>query len=278
MLGETITHRHNLYAARKHRIREGIIQYRPDAEILINDKVFTVEIDRTTESHEQLKQKFHTYRQYFETIANDSAKELPAGIVFIVESRRREHGIQRRWHNILSAFYSVLSDYSHQVNILLTTIDRVAETLWIERERETYRSQIRDHIKSYIEPNQRVHFLSNTSHTEPLTAIVTDETDTYRLLLCDVAQEYESAIYRKQIHFQDRQLTGYKQKQFTIQNRNVAFKDHKTVLFYPTYRPLIVDSFKTYTLSVNLTHKLALLSDTVDYHSFNSILNAPVTY
>ncbi|MDV6378225.1 replication-relaxation family protein [Sporosarcina sp. GW1-11] len=277
-LGETIAHRHNLYAARKHKTREGTIQYRPDAEIIINNSVFTVEIDRATESHEQLKQKFQTYKQYFETMANDSNNEIPAGILFIVESRRREQGIQRRWHNILSAFYSVLSDYSHRLNLILTTIDQAAETILFEREREFYKSKIKDHMKYYIEPNQRAHFLQKESNDEPLIVIVTDETNEYRLLLCDVAQEYESSIYRKRIHFYDRQLKGYKQKQFTIHNKNVIFKDYKTTIFYPKYKPLILDSFKTYKLDVNLTYKLTALSKTLDYHSFDSILNAPVTY
>ena len=277
-VGETITHRHNLYAARKYKTPEGMIRYRPDAEIIINNKIFTIEIDRATESHEQLKQKFQTYRQYFETTANDKEAEHPAGILFIVESRRREQGIQRRWHNILSAFYSVLRDYSHRLNLILTTIDQAADTILFEREREFHKAQIKDHLKSYIEPNQRSFFLESAESDEPLLAIAIDGTDTYRLLLCDVAHEYESSIYRKQMHFHDRQLKAYKQKQFTIQDKTVAFEDYRTVLFYPKYRPVVLDIFQTYKLDINLTHKLTLLSKAVDCHSFNPILNAPVTY
>lgn len=277
-LGETITHRHNLYAARKYKTREGMIRYRPDAEIIINNKTFTIEIDRATESHEQLKQKFQTYRQYFEATANDTDAEHPVGILFVVESRRREQGIQRRWHNILSAFYSVLKDYSHRLNLILTTIDQVTYTILLEREREFHKAQIKDHLKFYIESNQRSFFLENATSDGPLFAIVIDDTDTYRLLLCDIAHEYESSIYKKQMHFHDQHLNVYKKKQFTIQDQTVAFKDYQTVLFYPRYKPVVLNTFQAYKLDINLTHKLSLLSDAVDYHSFDPILNAPVTY
>lgn len=277
-LWEVLPHRHNLYAARKYMTEKGEQQYRPDAEILINGELFTVEIDRATESHEQLLQKFRTYKNYLDSHANDSSKDQLAGILFVVESRRRDQGIRRRWHNILSAFFKVLFAYSNQVNLILTTMDQVSDTLHFEQQRSSYKTQIEKRLCDYLPDNQEAHILSSQTFNDALIACVPISHSKYRLLFCEVAHEFESAIYAKYILFQKKLLPKYKTKISLPNWGDLNYVDHLNVIFYTQYKPVIMDSFINYKMNPQLEDLLSLLSRNLDFHSFNPVLNIPVLY
>lgn len=61
-----VQHRNNLYAKRTAQSspRVKLQMLRPDAEVIINDEVYTIEIDTGTESHAQLVEKFERYFHY----------------------------------------------------------------------------------------------------------------------------------------------------------------------------------------------------------------------
>ncbi|MCM3636365.1 replication-relaxation family protein [Sporosarcina luteola] len=277
-LFEVIPHRHNLYAAKKYNTAEGIQQYRPDAEISIDGKLYTVEIDRATESHEQLLQKFITYRRYFDAHVNKKNEELPVGILFVVESRRRDQGIRRRWHNILSAFYKALSPYSQQVNLIMTTMDQVSSTLHLEQKRSFYRKQITKHLKSYLTENQEAYFLGSEVQKNPLVACVRDSQSQYRILFCEIVQEFESSIYSKFTQFQNNELQTYISRNPISKWQGSKYLDYRCVLFYPQAKPVIIDSFSSYKVDPQLDYSLSLLSRNLDFHSFNPLLNLRVSY
>ncbi|WP_336822921.1 replication-relaxation family protein [Sporosarcina sp. USHLN248] len=277
-LFEVIPHRHNLYAAKKYSTAEGIQQYRPDAEISIGGKLFTVENDRATESHEQLLQKFLTYKRYLDVHANNPNKESLVGILFVVESRRRGQGIRRRWHNILSAFYKVLSPYSEQVNLIMTTMDQVSSTLQLELQRSSYKHQMTKHLSSYLTGNQEAYFLGSEEQKDPIVVCIQYSPSKYRILFCDVAQEFESSIYSKYIQFQKNQLPTYRLRSPHPKWQDMQYADHRCVLFYPQSKPVIIDSFAAYKVNAQLDSSLSLLFKNLDFHSFNPLLNLRVTY
>ncbi|MEK4023640.1 replication-relaxation family protein [Sporosarcina sp. FSL W7-1283] len=277
-LGEVLRHRHNLYAAVKYHTPKGSQQFRPDAEVLIDDQLFTIEIDRATESHEQLVQKFLTYRQYLDTHANQPDRKQLHGILFVVESRRREQGIRRRWHNILAAFYKVLHPYSHQLNLILTTMDQAVDTLKFEQDRPMLAMRMKQDLMKQVQEGEKVYTISHKDSPDRLALCITSPNRQYRIEYSQISQEFESAAYRSYAEFHDRQLMTYKLKCPATDSEGMRYAGSRNILYAAHAKPVIFDSFATYKMDPKVDDKLRLLSKHLEMKSFNPVINMPVTY
>lgn len=130
---EGIPHRSNIYSSKKfHQPVHNRMQtkkFRPDAEIIINARHYTVEIDRAMETHEQLVQKFEVYKAYFEHCKRNEEFIPIQGILFVVEDRRRMHGIKKRWASLLAAYAKTLYPEWSDIPLILTTMSSVSDTI-----------------------------------------------------------------------------------------------------------------------------------------------------
>lgn len=150
-----VEHRNNLYAKRTaqsdHRVKMQML--RPDAEMIINGEIYTLEIDTGTESHVQLVEKFE---RYFHYLVN--AKELYGEfdiqhIVFIVNGEHNGH-LERRWTNILAAFYKGTRAMHLKLHLHLVTMKDLERFLQIERDRLELESELTYKLRTFYYGHQ----------------------------------------------------------------------------------------------------------------------------
>lgn len=125
---EDITYRNNLYARRTIRNGNARTILRADAEFKINDEVYTVEIDRTTESHEQLVAKFENYFHYSADYRSKNGHFDIQHILFVVDAPIDGH-LNRRWTNILAAYYKAMRGLADKFELHLVTLDNLEKFL-----------------------------------------------------------------------------------------------------------------------------------------------------
>lgn len=279
-LGGVIEHRHNLYAAKKYNTTQGVQLYRPDAQIRIDTQIFTIEIDRATESHEQLIQKFKTYKMHFDVLSKNGA-QLPAGILFIVESKRREHGIRRRWANIVTAFFKVLYEYSDRVNLIFTTLDQVASVIEFEQNRTSFDKKMQQHMQNYLPKGYEIlYYHERTKPNESVYACVAQSASIYTLWFHEVSHEYESGIYRKYVDFLQHQAPSFQRGSRMVQLEGFTLSTILKTIFYDTHKPILLNTFSHHGLDSKIAHPLTklMMPTEASFHSFNPIQNMPVTY
>lgn len=264
---EEIKHRNNLYSAKTYHVDGVKYRYRPDAEIVLGHKRFTIEIDRATESHDQLLQKFETYRQYLEHSSNPADKIN--GIIFVVENRRRDHGIKRRWTNILSAFFKKLHKYQQDLNLIMTTLDTARETLLFELKRDAFERKSSNEIQELLKGKgySKVLGCSNT-HTKEIVLAHAIFNDKYHIFFNAISQEFESRLYTRYLIFLNN-LNSAKEMEHV---RDLEFAGYKKVLFYDKRQPYIVNDFPYNDMDPYFIRKITELSD-VEIKSLNSHLN-----
>lgn len=262
---DVIKHRNNLYSSKTYFVDGKKNRCRPDAEIVLGNNRFAIEIDRATESHEQLLQKFETYRQYLDR-SNDPAEKID-GIIFIVENKRRDHGIKRRWTNILSAFFKTMYKHHNNLNLIMTTLDAAKETLLFELKRNSFESEAFNEIEDILKSkgySNVVRWKDNKKGELVLSHAVFNKK--YHIFFNAISQEFESRLYSRYFNFLNK-LDYAKEKE---QVSNLEFAGYKKLLFYDLRKPYIVD--KTNFLDGHLSSTIAELSDS-EMKSFNEHLN-----
>lgn len=182
---------------------------RPDAEISIEEiGNYFVEFDRATEGHEQLRKKFSNYADYCEHL-KDKEQPLPLGILFVVESKRMTYGMDRRWENVLSAFFEEMREFSDEVNLIMLTLDDVRETVLFEINRREnpspYGGQFNEGLK-----NKGFSISSWVYKDEPIYTFAISEEE-YWLFFINCIQARESLVYTRFAYFLNR-LSTIKEK------------------------------------------------------------------
>lgn len=145
LFGKAIPHKNNLYASK----RIGTKRLRPDAEALINDKIYYLEFDRYTENHEKLVEKFVGYATYLETLTKEELKQQ-GKIVFVVD----ETGVDRRWNNILAAFYKGIGRFRDVISVSLCLEHELNEFLKIELDQPNFKSDFVRYLNTVGNHNQ----------------------------------------------------------------------------------------------------------------------------
>lgn len=129
-------------------------QLKPDAEININNEIYTLEIDRSTESYPQLVQKFKRYKEYLHYSKNKEDKFLITKIIFVIEDTERKFGIARRWNTIMKAFIEAMEikeSYKTWPNIqlILITVCELANVVRNEMEKHNY-ADLKERFSKYV--------------------------------------------------------------------------------------------------------------------------------
>lgn len=264
---DVMKHRNNLYSAKTYHADGVKYRYRPDAEIQIGHKRFAVEIDRATESHEQLLQKFETYRQYLEHSSNPADKI--DGILFVVENRRRDHGIKRRWTNILSAFFKKLYKYQNNLNLVMTTLDTAQETLLFELKRDTFERNAFNEIQELLKGKgySKIFSWRNTRTNEVALAHALFD-NKYHVFFNAISQEFESKVYTRYINFLKNLALAIDKEQVS----DLEYAGYKKILFYDNRQPYVTSNFASFDMPAGFIEHIADLQD-AEVYSFNEHLN-----
>lgn len=159
-----IEFRNNLYSKRK--TWSGHI-LRMDAEVKFKDKSIAIEIDRGTETHEQLIKKFEGYKRYLSDLETKGLSKDIHAITFIVENRKeKEGGIVRRWNNILSAYYKGMGKYAFEIDLHLTRLDRAYNLLNFQLRYQGVGNALIEKIKEmFNEVNYSVCYINSRNKT-----------------------------------------------------------------------------------------------------------------
>lgn len=270
---EMIPHRINLYAAKTYEIEGEKYRYRPDGEIIINGKKFAIEIDRATESHEQLLQKMATYERYM-SYCEDNPKEnidKIEGIIFVVESKRRDHGIRRRWTSILAAFFKQLAKYQSQLNLIMTTIDTAKETLLFELKRNVYEKEARKRSE-YVLKDAGYSDANAWWHTRTDEALFThgfSNSKKYTVFFNAVSQEFESRLYFRYMDFLVNRLPIAKDPKRAQKIEGLDYAGHANIVFYARRKPFIVEGLSLYGVDSKVVKALTGLQNDSQFHDFD---------
>ncbi|WP_336883832.1 replication-relaxation family protein [Priestia koreensis] len=242
-------YRLNLYASVTYNDGVKKQRYRPDGEIYLgNGRTYTIEIDRGTESHEQLRQKFKVYRQYFDYLTETKQNGIPFGILFVVEDKRRDHGIKRRWKNVAAAFFEEIGEYHEQVNLILTSLEMLPQTMRFEIQRQNYEAAAFRRIKKIINNSD---FDSWDSHSLRYDDQLVEmgysygcKKAGYYLMLNFICQTYETRIYSRMINM----WSIFQQKGIitTLRTPDII---QKNIFYDGSGAPYLIEELEQYDLS-----------------------------
>lgn len=158
----SVVHRNNLYAKREMLTPPNIRSIlRADAEMKINDQIYTIEIDCGTESHAQLVEKFNNYFEYITDYRNAYGHYDIHNIVFVVSGTHDGH-LKRRWTNILAAYYKGMRGIQNHVNLYLVIQDDLAKFLEFEKQPERHS----DYLLRRVLHERKGKFVENLPETE----------------------------------------------------------------------------------------------------------------
>ena len=167
---------------------------KPDAAVIIDGNFYAVEIDRATENHEQLIQKFLKYKHHYDycNLAEDKTTVRPVhSILFVVEERSRRHGIQRRWTNVLSAFFKAFDEEFPEINLILVPMNEVAATLDFEQSRHIMEKNKKEELfKLYSDRG------FNNIVNQGTDSLFVDKNNKCIVVTLQIHQEFESRLYK----------------------------------------------------------------------------------
>lgn len=181
-LNMPVPHRINLYASKP---LTGKQRLRPDAEVLVNGRVYFLEFDRNTENHEKLIEKFELYKTYFETLSGDELNKL-GKIVFVMED---EQGAKRRWNNVLAAFLKVIGSYHNHVQLVMCSLASISRLFLAE----TDHADIKKDMINYVKKPIRVW------HTRHGVLYITHDV---KIALYTFQHQYDSSLFLA-LHYMD---------------------------------------------------------------------------
>lgn len=263
--GSIVDHRLNLYAAQTYYFEQEKHRFRPDAEIWFheNNYRYTIEIDRGTEDFSKLQEKFKVYKYYFDYLkAQGKEEEIPSGIIFVAESKRRLHGIKRRWATILKAFWSKLWDYSHSVNLIFTTTDQVENTLKCEMNRREI--DFHQRVKGVFPKTlyQEAICIYNNDDLSIYTIVKTKDTTAYHVVFTPLVNEYESLIYTRWLTFYSQYEKAAKKSEDL---NGLVYKGRARFIFYNNMKPFLFESFDHFELGKEITDILNKLKINIEF-------------
>jgi DNA-binding MarR family transcriptional regulator len=124
-----LDYRDNRYCAQLYNWEGKEYVFRPDAAIRLGEEIFLVEVDRGTEYLEKLKEKFEGYHRYFSYLKQND-ESIPSGVIF-VSDKKTGKGFNRRWALIQQAFYTEMSQWYTNFNLMACNDIQVIQNMII---------------------------------------------------------------------------------------------------------------------------------------------------
>ncbi|SLK50292.1 Uncharacterised protein [Mycobacteroides abscessus subsp. abscessus] len=269
-----IEHRINLYSAVTYGNSENKFRFRPDAEIrLENNRTYAIEIDRGSENHEQLCKKFRTYRHYYEIAKQSGLDVRHAGIIFIVEDKRKKHGMKRRWKNICAAFFKEMGDYHKDVNLIMTTVSDTSETILFELYRKNYEQRFINKLSTFLNKkgNQDVKlYLINEPDNDYKQIITTNMVgnNAFYVTVYITSQTFEANVYSKFMNVYG-QIKAIKNQEAV---KGLEFRGFRKATIYGNEIPYLINDIEPYELDEEFNNVLREFNDNVQYYRVNEVL------
>lgn len=191
---ELIYHHTNFYSSLTYYSEQKERKVKPDAAVIINNNFYAVEMDRSTESHEQILAKFQKYKEHYDYCerTEDKSRVTPVHtILFVVEARSRRYGIKRRWTNVLSAFFKAFGEDFPPINLILVPMDEVAQTL----EFEMYRAEKEKKYYGILKDILSKEGFSDIKTLDAYTLIFNDKKQC-KTMIVQLHLEFESRLYK----------------------------------------------------------------------------------
>lgn len=251
---ESIEYRLNLYSSTTFMTADGKSRFRPDAEVrLQNNRIYAIEVDRGSENHEQLCKKFRTYRHYYDTLKENGLSIKHVGIIFVVEDKRKIHGMKRRWKNIAAAFFKEMKDYHLEVNLIFTTLRDANKTILLEINKKDYEQKFLHKLGSSLERENHDNinfFCINDKAGNPKVTFSTiaSNGNKFEVVIYMFSQMYETSIYSKYYDV-------YRHIEMIKSNDSVAgleLSGFRKIISYANEVPSLINDFSPYQLSDGL--------------------------
>lgn len=235
---------------------------KPDASVNINGNFYAVEMDRATESHEQLLEKFKKYKEHYDFCQNteDKSKVTPVHtILFVVEARTRQHGIKRRWANVLSAFFKAFGKDFPPINLILVPINEVGQTLEFELSRADLEAKSFEKFKTTF-TKEGFNTLKSLGNY-PL--VFNDAARQCKIIFHHLNLEFESRLYKDNydisMHF-----FNFKQKYSYLFKpgkalEGIEFQKPLVALYFPLNAPTFAEGIETTGIHPNLLEKVMII-------------------
>ncbi|MDE3840260.1 hypothetical protein C0966_13035 [Bacillus methanolicus] len=259
MSNQQVDHRLSMYASKEYEYNGKEAKIRPDAEVVLPyDRHYCIEIDRATESHSQLIQKFENYRHYFE-YAEEINEKLPTAIVFVTDEKQYQYGMNRRWTNVLAAYLKTMGDYALKVNLFMLPLNKVEHFIRFE----TYRPQLNRKVQTLLEKTliQKGNYKDVQTFKQPtdyssIDYMIAFTQTKYHVYFVRVAYEYDASIFSGFHHFINNLGDIHRKQQTPYKPSGVS-----QAIFYTDERPFLPDYMrKNYDLPQEFLSHLELLS------------------
>lgn len=232
---EQIDYRLSMYATREYKYKEIQGKLRPDGELHLSDgRKYFIEIDKGTESYQQLYEKFINYRNYLSQL---DINKFPAGILFITDAKRQIYGLKRRWTTILAAYMNAMGKLAVRVNLVLSPLNKLEETVLFEIKRLKYNQIAAKSLKDYLASQGNHSYritLSGIDHSL-WYAIVTNG-NRQQLVFSRVVNEYESGPYSYFIYLIQNIKSITKTKNISTL---IPLGFEQSILFYKSHLPFL---------------------------------------
>lgn len=240
---------------------------KPDAAVIIDGNFYAVEIDRATENHEQLIQKFLKYKHHYDycNLAEDKTTVRPVhSILFVVEERSRRHGIQRRWTNVLSAFFKAFNEKFPEINLILVPMNEVAATLDFEQYR---------HIMEKKEIEKVAKFYTDEGFSNVVDPgkypLVADENNKCKVVSLHIHQEFESRLYKDKYNLYLYSLNMENRIKHDEQLKVYEYTGVTGFWFSPYNKSKMVEGIENTGLHPEFVKKINVFSKLFDFYVAN---------
>lgn len=260
---EHIPHRLSMYCSVEYPNGNKQTKIRPDSEIVLqNGDVYWIEMDKATESHSKLLNKFYNYKHYFEYLKENKLPFPMKAILFVTDTKQHEGGLKRRWSSILSAFLKVMHPDDIDVRLLLTPLNKLEQTLRFEMQRKELEAVARHFLdtNSQLEDYPKVQRYSKSSTKHLLYALAVNN-QAYKIIYVNISNTFDSSAYTNFHHFLAHEPNIKKKDEV----RKLKFQGFERIIFYQDDPPQLIKQLHGTESNPKIEDMLKQLSTNLEF-------------
>ncbi|MEK4629006.1 replication-relaxation family protein [Solibacillus sp. FSL R7-0682] len=235
---EHITHRLSMYCSVEYSVGNKQTKIRPDAEIVLpNGDIYWIEIDKATESHSKLLNKFNNYKHYFDYLKQQKLPLPMKAILFVTDTKQHNGGVKRRWSSLLSAYLKVMHTNDVDVRLLLTPLNKLEQTLRFEMQRKELEVTAKQFLstKAQLEDYPQMQRYSKLSSEQLLFALAINN-NAYKIIYANISNTFDSSAYTNFQQF----LTNEARIKKKNEVQKLKFQGLERIIFYQDDPPQLL--------------------------------------